>query len=110
MRLVNLTPHAVVIETATGTVTAPPSGTVARCAEVRTPVGTVTVYGHEVPLVAQGFGKVSDLPAPETGTIYVVAALVAQAATERTDLAFPTDFVRDDQGRIIAARALARPA
>jgi len=44
---------------------------------------------------------------PRPDTIYVVSALVAQAVPERQDVFIVDDAVRDDQGRIIGARALA---
>jgi len=53
------------------------------------------------------FGSVSDLPDPQTDTIYVVSALVAQAVPDRPDVFIVDDAVRDEQGRIIGARALA---
>jgi hypothetical protein len=53
------------------------------------------------------FGEVFDLPDPQPDTIFVVSALVAQAVPERQDVFFVDDAVRDEQGRIIGARALA---
>ena len=52
-------------------------------------------------------GEVSDLPDPQPDTIFVVSALVAQAVPDRQDVFIVDDAVRDDQGRIIGARALA---
>jgi hypothetical protein len=110
MKIVNLTPHALNLMPAGPTgpvVTIPPSGQVARCAVDRVQVDTVTVDGVSVPVNQTRFGAVSDLPDPQPGTVYVVSALVAQAATERQDVFIVDDVVRDDQGRIIGARALA---
>lgn len=110
MRIVNLTPHALNLMPAGPTgpvVTIPPSGQVARCAVDRVQVDTVTVNGVSIPVNQTRFGKVSDLPAPRPNTIYVVSALVAQAVPERQDVFIVDDAVRDDQGRIIGARALA---
>jgi hypothetical protein len=53
------------------------------------------------------FGEVFDLPDPQPDTIFVVSALVAQAVPERQDVVIVDDAIRDDQGRIIGARALA---
>ena len=110
MRIINLTPHALNLmpEGPDGpTVTIPPSGLVARCAVDRVQVDTVTVDGISVPVNQTRFGEVSDLPDPRPDTIYVVSALVAQAVPERQDVFITDDAVRDDQGRIIGARALA---
>lgn len=54
------------------------------------------------------FGKVENLPEPQEGVVYVVSALVAQAVPDREDVFIPDDTVRDEQGRIIGVRALAR--
>jgi len=46
-------------------------------------------------------------PEPQEGTIFIVSALTAQAVPDRQDVFIVDDAVRDDQGRIIGARALA---
>ena len=110
MRIVNLTPHALNLMPSGPTgpvVTIPPSGQVARCAVDRVQVDTVTVDGISVPVNQTWFGEVSDLPDPQPDTIYVVSALAAQAVPERLDVFIVDDAVRDEQGRIIGARALA---
>ena len=110
MRIVNLTPHALNLMPGGPdgpTVTIPPSGQVARCAVDRVQVDTVTVDGITAPVNQTQFGSVSDLPDPQPYTIFEVSALVAQAAPDRQDVFIVDDAVRDDQGRIIGARALA---
>jgi hypothetical protein len=108
--IVNLTPHALNLMPAGPAgpvVTIPPSGQVARCAVDRVQVDTVTVDGITVPVNQTQFGLVSDLPDPQPDTIFVVSALVAQAVPERQDVFIVDDTVRDGQGRIIGACALA---
>ena len=110
MRIVNLTPHALNLmpQGPDGpTVTIPPSGQVARCAVDRVQVDTVTVDGITVPVNQTRFGQVSGLPDPKPDTIFVVSALVAQAVPNRPDVFIVDDAIRDEQGRIIGARALA---
>jgi hypothetical protein len=110
LNLVNLTPHALNLmpEGPDGPmVTIPPSGQVARCAVDWVQVNTVAVDGITVPVNQTQFGSISDLPDPQPDTIFVVSALVAQAVPERLDVFIVDDTVRDDQGRIIGARALA---
>jgi hypothetical protein len=112
MNIVNLTPHALNLMPAGPdgpVVTIPPSGLVARCAVDRVQVDTVAVAvdGISVPVNQTRFGEVSDLPDPQPDTIFVVSALVAQAVPDRQDVFIVDDAVRDDQGRIIGARALA---
>jgi hypothetical protein len=109
MKLVNLTPHPVVIVAADGaTITIPPSGTVARCTVTRSVVGTVTVETVTVPVTATVLGQVEHIPEPEPETLFIVSRVVAEAARDRDDLVVPDDVVRDDQGRVIGCRALAR--
>jgi len=110
LNIVNLTPHALnfMPEGPDGpTVTIPPSGQVARCAVDRVQVDTVAVDGITVPVNQTQFGAVTGLPDPQPDTIYIVSAVVAQAVPDRPDVFIVDDAVRDDQGRIIGARALA---
>ena len=110
MNIVNLTPHALnfMPQGPDGpVVTIPPSGQVARCVVNRVQVDTVTVNGITVPVNQTRFGEVSNLPDPRPNTIYVVSALVAKAVPDRQDVFIVDDAVRDDQGYIIGARALA---
>lgn len=110
MKIVNLTPHALNLmpNGPDGpVVTIPPSGTVARCATERTLVETVTVDGVTIPVNRTVFGEVTGLPDPEPGTVYVVSAIVAQAV-RRDDVFIVDNAVRDAEGRIIGARALAK--
>ena len=110
MNIVNLTPHVLnfMPEGPDGpTVTIPPSGQVARCAVDRVQVDTVTVDDITIPVNRTQFGTVTGLPDPQPDTIYIVSSLVAQAVPDRQDVFIVDDAVRDDQGRIIGARALA---
>jgi hypothetical protein len=70
-------------------------------------VDTVTVDGITVPVNRTQFGAVTGLPEPQPDTIFVVSALVAQAVPDRPDVFIVDDAVRDEQGRVIGARALA---
>jgi hypothetical protein len=108
MQLVNLTPHEIIIVRDGERLAVPPSGVVARVAATRRVVATIDVDGMVIPVNRVEFGQVENLPEPQAGTWYIVSAIVAQAVPERDDLVIPDDAVRDDQGRIIGARALAR--
>lgn len=110
MRIVNLTPHDLNLmpEGPDGpVVTIPPSGQVARCTVDRVQVDTVTVDGIVIPVNRTQFGAVTGLPDPQPDTIFIVSAVVAQAVPDRPDVFIVDDAVRDEQGRIIGARALA---
>lgn len=110
MQAVNLTPHLVTIVDGEGEalVSIPPSGTVARAASERRVVGTVDVEGTTVPVTETVFGDVSGLPDPQDGTVYIVSRIVADAAPHRTDLYGVDDTARDEDGKIVGARALTR--
>ncbi|NNG67530.1 hypothetical protein [Caldanaerobacter subterraneus] len=109
MKLVNLTPHEITLILEGGELHIPPSGTVARCTTNRVTVEEVHIDGLKIPINKTEFGEVENLPEPEEGTYFIVSAIVAQAMSgKRSDLLIPDDAVRDEQGRIVGARALAR--
>lgn len=111
MELINLTPHPLTLIGPDGTVllSQAPDGPMARCAEDRREVGTVTLPGGAtIPLRTVGFGTVTNLPAPRDGVLYVVSRATAEAAGRRDDVVYPDEQVRDKDGRIIGCRALAR--
>ena len=110
MKLVNLTPHSLTIYSGdTVIVDQAPDGPMARCAETRTLADPITVDGHEIPVSVVGFGEVTGLPDPQPGVIYVVSRATAEAAPpDRDDVMYPDGQVRDESGRIIGCRGLAR--
>ena len=111
MKLVNLTPHAIHFRTNAHTapyLTLPPTATPARVAVERVPVMELEVDGVRIPVNGTKMGDVENLPPPQPGVYYVVSRVVAEAARARTDLLIVDDTVRDEQGRIVGARALAR--
>jgi hypothetical protein len=106
MNLVNLTPHEITIMGEGWKLSIPASGTVARCAERKTPVGVIYCDGVEIPIIRISFGEVTNLPEPKEDTIYIVSSIVASAA-KRDDVLVVADLVRNDQGQIVGARKLA---
>ena len=111
MRMVNLTPHRVSIYLQDGSVVVlEPAGPVPRVRQEEREVGLIEVGASTVPVIKQVYSsKIEDLPEPEQGVRYIVSALTAQAARgSRDDLLVPARPVRDEQGRIIGCRALAR--
>jgi len=101
---VNLTPHAIVVNTAKSPVAIPPSGELARVKQEFVNVGD---DGDFIKTVTSEFGEVEGLPAPQKDTVFIVSSIVA-SATDRTDIAIPNtaDAVRDEQGRIQSVRSL----
>lgn len=109
MKLRNLTPHPVTIITDAGSVDLMPEpGIRPRVDETRTAAEPVTVEGIPVPVVRVVGGVVADLPEPAPGTLLVVSRVVAETCPDRADLLVPYDLVRDEAGRVVACRCLAR--
>lgn len=106
MTIINLTPHAInfLREDNSVLVTVEPSGTIARASQTREAVGEV----NGIVVNQCSYGSVTGLPDPQDGTIYLVSALTAQACPERSDVFITDDAVRDENGRIIGCRAIAR--
>ena len=103
--LVNLTPHKVVLFTPEGNqVEIPPEGTTPRVRMEVREAGEVL----GIPVVETYAAGVEGLPEPRPGVLYIVSRAVAQAAPDRDDLTVPDDLVRDEEGRVIGARRLAR--
>ena len=106
MKIVNLTPHGLNIETCRGSgrgvMTVPPSGDVARVASrtVATPRRICGVVVYETVL-----GEVEGLPGPRDGVVYVVSGMVA-AAGPRPDVFSPGDLLRDAFGSPVGCRGL----
>jgi hypothetical protein len=122
-RLVNLTPHEVVLQA-----TVPPGEgddlDRAEPATVRLVAqGRFARVDDDASRLSQGWlnagtsliavtrlrrsGKLTDLPRPEPGTRLVVSRVTALAARHRRDLVFPLGEVRDPAGQITGVRGLA---
>jgi hypothetical protein len=102
-RLLNLTPHCLMIHTPDGVVTLPRPGAVARVATVSVPAAPVGA----IPTCLTSLGHITDLPDPQPGVILIVSGMVA-AAAPRADIMSPGDLVRDEAGRAIGCRGLRR--
>ncbi len=61
-----------------------------------------------VDIMQKSFSEIEGLPEPKKDTYYIVSALVAGAAKDRKDLLIPNELVRDEKGRIIGCKNLAR--
>jgi len=108
INLINLTPHAINLMADGEAITIKPSGIIARCTTAREQVDSVEIDGVVFPVNEIKFGEVQGLPAPKPDNFYVVSSLVANAAKYRKDLLTVDEAVRDGNGNIIGARALAR--
>lgn len=105
MKVINLTPHPVVI---TDGRTFPPSGTVARVSVQQVDAGTI----DGIPVKTQTFGDIVDLPAPSPDTVYIVSSIVLAAAKAagRNDCVAPNtaQAVRNETGQIVAVPGFVR--
>jgi hypothetical protein len=113
MKLVNLTPHAIVLQATDGSrTTVPPSGTVARRAS--TPGALETLPGVPVPIAGrQTFGQVAGLPSFEPDTLYIVSGLIASSMPDGLPLVAPgtgpnDGAIRSADGKIEAVTRLIR--
>ena len=101
-KLVNLTPHDIVVRKADGDLMVPPSGLVARVTTSQEVVGDI----DGVPIVRTIFGEVQGLPDPELDTVYIVSSLVLGALKgSRSDVVSPDTgptAIRNEAGQIVA--------
>ena len=97
MKVINLTPHPIVI---TNGPTFQPSGTVARVSVQQVDAGTIA----GIPVKTQTFGDILGLPAPQDDTVFIVSAMVLNAAKAagRDDVVAPdtANAVSNDDGHI----------
>jgi len=103
MELRNYTPHPLSVLDAAGAATAMPVfGPAPRLAVSRESLGDLGGF----PVVRSTMGAPEGLPDPEPGVVFIVSALVAEAAPDRGDLAYPGEAVRDEAGRVVGCRGL----
>jgi len=113
MKIVNLTPHPVTICNGNGlSITIDRCDSPPRLEEETEVVGTVCAEGVDVPVIRKRFGKPQGLPEFRPGHVYVVSALLAQALGPTPEdagylVVIPAALIRDENGRILGARALA---
>ena len=121
MKLVNLTPHDIVFYDRDDSILGgtlrlgakpvkivPPSGIVCRVSSTE---GMTGMAVHGVPVCEKRFSYISGLPEPETGTLYVVSAIVAIYAAQyldRTDLVTVNELVRNSKGAVMGCCSLCR--
>lgn len=115
MVIINLTPHEINVYNSSNelVISLPPSGTVARVAQVTAPVDATThgawtdAAGERgIALSAPTFGAVEGLPAETPGVVFIVSALVRTAAPKRMDIASPGTPLRNEAGQPIGCVGL----
>ena len=106
--LINLTPHEVRLVGEDGkTAMVFPSQGAIRLLEERERVDTLSLEDGEVPIFKKRFSGGADLPPEKAGTLYIVSLPIAQAYPGRRDFLVPDQLVRDKEGRVVGAKALA---
>jgi len=116
MKLVNLTPHDIVIRTNSdgviGDITVPPSGVVARV--TTTPGQQVRAYPYTI-YSSPTFGEVQGVPpaSDSEDLVYIVSSMVLShpSVKNRSDVVAPgtgpqDGAIRDEKGRIVAVTRL----
>lgn len=113
MRLRNLTPHPITLILDNGRTIVLPSEGVARARQTTTVVGSLILDdGTTIPVVQTTYHEPENLPPPEKGVALIVSALTAAAvkayAPHRSDVFIVAETVRDENGNVIGAKALAQ--
>jgi hypothetical protein len=113
VKLVNLTPHDIVLQAVDGSrTTIPASGTVARVSQT---AGQPTFHeGVPVPVyIASVYGDVVGIPEESSDTFFIVSAVIGQRC-HRRDLVMPgtgpTDNAIRESGQVVAVTRLVRTA
>lgn len=106
--LLNLTGHTVVVASDTGEVRIPPTGPAARVSETVGPTTAVVTERGPVPVVSVTQGVVTGLPSERDDVLVIVSRAVATCSADRRDLLVPHGHQRDDEGRVVGCRSLAR--
>lgn len=105
---VNLTPHEITIMNDEGAIVArvAPSGTLARCQETRESVEGLAWGLSHIQVSCATYGAVTGLPAPKSGIVYLVSALVLAQCAGRDDVFAPGPAVRNDAGQVVGCMGL----
>jgi len=99
VKIINMTPHAIVVSNNGIEKVYEPSGSVVRMSTKPTKVGEVDGFD-----VVKNVITGSNLPDPVEGTYYLVSAMVLAAFPNRIDLLAPdtNNAVRNEKGHIIS--------
>lgn len=104
----NLTAHPVVLLGEHDSILLPGCSSPPRICDEIVRSSSVTVDRLDIPVRDITAGKVSGLPEPLDGVLFIVPRIVAATRPDRLDLVVPYEDVRDHDGRVIGCRAFAR--
>ena len=106
IKMLNLTPHAITIETDNGRTTFEPAGIIARVDTHTELVGTV----DGIPVVERSYGEVENVPELLCDPFLVSSMVLDRLPKEYSGVAFAPDTglgaIRDDKGHIVATSRL----
>ena len=99
MKVINLTPHDVSIYTEDRKIikTYAYSGQIARLAQR----AEVVDYIDGIPIKVSRNRRITGLPEPQEGVLYIVSDIVLNCCRHRTDLIAPGSKIYDDNRRVI---------
>jgi len=105
MEIINLTPHAIVVDNGSNKVTYEPSGLVARVSTESTVVDNVDGFDVVTNIVTG-----DNLPEEKEGVFLLVSAMVLGLRLERKDLIAPDTgrAARNDKGHIVSVPGFVR--
>ena len=107
MKLVNLTPHDIVVKRNDEQVVIKTSGSVLRLPEEIVAVNHVDVNGVKVPIVDKVLKAPEILPADNNDTLYIVS-LPTAFYLKKPNLIAPDDLIRAEGGAVIGCRRFLR--
>lgn len=105
--MMNLTPHAITVETDNGRITFEPAGVIARVDTYTKFVGSID---GDIPVVERSYGEVKNVPELPCEPFLVSSMVLDRLPKEYSGVAFAPDTglgaIRDDKGHIVATSRL----
>lgn len=99
MKVINCTPHTVTVN---NNVIEASDYALPRVNSKAIQVDSIMLEdGGIIPIMKTEYGEVKNIPPVQEGVIYIVSRMVAAALPERKDLFFPSELVRDSEGKVI---------
>lgn len=102
-KIINLTPHPLIIYKDGKKIEEIPSSGIIRVKEEKNNIGEI----NNIPVYKITYTESEGLPSPKKDTFYFVSVIVAQANLDRNDLLLSSDLIRDDNGRILGCGSFA---
>jgi hypothetical protein len=113
MKIINLTPHVISLQTSIGIVGIQPSGVEARVSKQSIPIRKMLTceldgQSFDIQTYAVGYSSVTGLPSIDfdLDAVYIVSGMVKQQVPMRDDVLSPEDLIRDAQGVVRGCRGL----